>query len=243
MDAKTWKSFDHVTKFVSDLAEVFGTKQHSLLLYNRLLNKTKTTHHDAIKKHVDAFTEFVTKNHQAIIDRDDTKIVSPIIFYSKKVNIKMDEIFKMADSETSNVIWKHLLVIINSVDPSEEAMAILKRSLEEKSNEGDFLNNLVQKIEKNVDGNSADPMSAIMGLMSSGVFTDLLSGMNSGMKDGSLDIGKLFGTVQSMMTSMGGMPGLPGMSAAAASSSNDSSSSSSSSIAAPSPNEKEDKLD
>lgn len=136
----------------------------------------------------------------------------------------------MADLETTNVIWQHLLVITNSVDPSEEAMEILKKSLEEKSNEGAFLSNLVQKIEKNVDPNSSDPMAAIMGLMSSGVFTDLISNMNSGMQDGSLNIGKLFGTVQGMMSSMqgvpgmGAIPGMPGMGAT------DSSSSSSSSI-------------
>lgn len=215
MDSKTWKSFDSINKFVSDLTDVFGTKQHSLLLYKRLLEQTKITHHNAITKHVAAFSEFVTVNHQAIMTKDSSKISSPNIFYSKKVNIKMDEIFKMADAETTLVIWQHLLVITNSVDPSEEAMAILKKSLEEKSNEGEFLSNLVQKIEKNVDPNSADPMTAIMGLMTSGVFTDLISNMNSGMQDGTLNIGKLFGTVQGMMSSMpggmGSIPGMPGM--------------------------------
>lgn len=219
MDTKTWKSFDCINKFVGDLTDVFGTKQHSLLLYNRLLGKTNVKHMDAIKKHVQSFTDFVTKNRQAIMSKDREKFSDPIIFYSKKVNIKMDEIFKMADSETTNVIWQHLLVITNSVDPSEEAMEILKKSLEEKSNEGAFLSNLVQKIEKNVDPNSSDPMAAIMGLMSSGVFTDLISNMNSGMQDGSLNIGKLFGTVQGMMSSMqdipgmGTIPGMPGMGA------------------------------
>lgn len=207
MNEKNWKSFDLINKFVSELTDVFGKKQHSLSLYNCLLGKTKINHHDAIKKHIQAFTEFVVSNNKAILQKNSDMIISPVIFYSKKVNIKMDEIFKMADSETCSVIWQHLLVITNSVDPSEEAMNILKKSLEEKSNEGEFLNNLVQKIEKNVDSNAADPMTAIMGLMNSGVFTDLLSGMNSGMENGSLDIGKLLGTVQGMMSSMGGENG------------------------------------
>lgn len=210
MDEKTWKSFDCINKFVGDLTEVFGGKQHSLLLYNRLLGKTNVKHMDAIKKHVQSFSDFVTKNREAIMTKDSTKFSDPIIFYSKKVNIKMDEIFKMADLETTNVIWQHLLFISNSVDPSEEAMAILKKSLEEKSNEGAFLSNLVEKIEKNVDP-GADPMAAIMGLVGSGVFTDLISTMNSGMQDGSLNLGKLFGTVQGMMSSMPGMAGIPGM--------------------------------
>ena len=207
MNAKNWKSFENINKFVSDLTEVFGNKQHSLLLYNRLLCKTTIKHTDMISKHISCFHEFITKNKKAILEKDNTLLVSPIIFFSKKVNIKMDEIFKMSDSETSNIIWKHLLVITNCLEPSEEVMNLLKKSLDEKSSEGQFLNNLFQKIEKNVDPTSNDPMSAIMGLMSSGVFTDLISNMNSGMQDGSLDIGKLFGTVQGMMSSAGGIMG------------------------------------
>jgi len=235
-NSKMMKSFECINKFVGDLTDVFGTKQHSLLLYNHLLVKTNVKHIDSIKKHVSSFTTFVTKNRQAIMTKDSTKFSDPIISYSKKVNIKMDEIFKMADTETTNIIWQHLLVITNSVDPSEEAMEILKKSLEEKSNEGAFLSNLVEKIEKNTDPNSSDPMSAIMGLMSSGVFTDLISGMNSGMQDGSLNIGKLFGTVQGMMSSMQGMPGMgsipnmPGMGSVSNSSSSSSSSGSNSLI-------------
>ena len=39
--------------------------------------------------------------------------------------------------------------------------------------------------------------------MSSGVFTELISGMNSGIQDGKLDLGKLMGTVQKMCVSIG----------------------------------------
>ena len=208
MNSQNWKKFDLISKFVSELTEIFGKKQHSLSLYNCLLGKTKITHHDAITKHIQAFSNFITTNKQAIMEKNSNKFIDPIIFYSKKVNIKMDEIFKMSDSETTSIIWQHLLVITNSIDPSDEAMIILKKTLEEKTNESDFLNDLVQKIEKNVDpNNSTDPMAAIMGLMNSGVFTELLQGMNSGMQNGNLDIGKLFGTVQGMMSSIGGNMG------------------------------------
>ncbi len=213
MDQHTWKVFDLITKFVSDLEYIFGTKQHSLLLYNRLISKTKVSHKDAISKHVAIFTKFISNNQQAILDKDNTKMVDSVILYSKKVNIKMDEIFRMSDKDTSESIWKHLLVIMNTISPNNEAVNVLKKSLEEKSGEGDFLNNLVSKIEKNVDPNSSDPMAAIMGLMSSGVIGDFIGSMNTGMQDGSLNIGKLFSTVQTMMTSLGGdipnMPNIP----------------------------------
>lgn len=202
---QTLKSFQHIVKFVEDLSTEFGSKQHSLVLYNRLLEQTKITHQESIKKHINLFLDFVTKNKQAILEKDVSKLTETKIEYSKKVNIKMDEVFKMADASATEVIWKHLLVIMSSLNPSDEAINVLKKSMEEKSNEGEFLSSLVSKIEKSVDPNTTDPMSAIMGLMSNGVFTDLISSMNNGMQNGSLDIGKLFNTVQGMMSSLGGM--------------------------------------
>lgn len=205
MDYSLLKSFQSIVKFVEDLSTEFGPKQHSLVLYNRLVSKTKITHQEAMKRHIQAFHEFVTKNSEAIIEKNSSKLKNPIILYSNKVNIKMDEIFRMADTQTTDVIWKHLLVILNILDPNTEALNVLKKSLEEKSNEGDFLKSLVSKIESNVDPNNTDPMSAIMGLMSNGVFTDVISSMNAGMSNGNLDMSKLFGTLQGMMTSLGGM--------------------------------------
>jgi hypothetical protein len=204
MDSSMLKNFQNIVKFIEDLTTGFGSKQHSLVLYNRLVSKTKIIHVDSVKRHINTFHEFITINEQAIIEKNISKIKNPIIFYSKKVNIKMDEIFKMADNETSEIVWRHLLVIMNGLNPKPEVTNILKKSLEEKSNEGDFLSNLVSKLENTVDPNTTDPMSAIMGLMSNGVFTDIISSMNTGMSDGSLNLEKLFSTVQGMMTTLGG---------------------------------------
>ena len=44
-------------------------------------------------------------------------------------------------------------------------------------------------------------MEAISSIMSSGVLNDLIGGMNSGISDGSLDLGKLMGAVQSIVSS------------------------------------------
>jgi hypothetical protein len=203
MENRELSHFQTVVQFVKDLSTEFGGRQHSLLLYNRLLDKTKVSHTDAIRRHLTVFSQWVLANRNAIVAKDKSQLREPIIQYSKKVNIKMDEIFRMADTATGEIIWKHLLVLLNGFDPASGAMDILKRSMEEGSNEGKFLNDLVGKIEKSVNPNTTDPMSAIMGMMTSGVFTDIVSSMDSGMKDGSLDLGKLFNTVQGMMGSMG----------------------------------------
>lgn len=208
VEPKVEKIFGLIKSFVSDLTEVFGTKQHSLLLYNHLLSKTNVKDSDAVTKHVETFNKFVEENQTAILERDFKKFTNPVILYSKKIKIQLDEIFKLSsDKDTVLSIWKHLLLITSTIDPSTDAMSVLKKSLEEKSTEGEFLNNIFDKIKDNVDENNEDPMSAIMGLMSSGVVPELVSSMTNGMQNGSLDMSKLFSTVQSMMTSMGGAGG------------------------------------
>jgi hypothetical protein len=200
MDSQS-KIFNQIVTFVDDLATEFGTKQHSLILYNRLLSKTKLEHQDSVKKHIKAFENFTNKNRLAILDKDVTKFVDTKILYSVKVHIKMDEIFKMADTNTSNNIWKYLLVITRMINPADTAvLKLLEKVNEEKSNESNFLTNIISDIEKHVDPNTTDPMAAIMGLVSSGAFTNIISTMSASVEDGSIDMNKLFGSVQGMMS-------------------------------------------
>ena len=72
LNAQQLKIFSHLTNFVSDLNEIFGKKQHSLELYNRLLNKTKISHKDSMLKHIEIFSDFVTTNNEAISDGDNS---------------------------------------------------------------------------------------------------------------------------------------------------------------------------
>ncbi len=204
VDQKLVKIFSHISDFVKELSDIFGSKQHSLLLYARLIDVTNNNHASAIEKHVHIFDTFVHKNYKAILEKKVDLLSESTILYSKKANIKLSEIFKLADSNETAAIWKHLLVILTAIDPSAEAMKELKKTFDEKTKEGEFLNGLVEKIESNLDPNSSDPMTAIMGLMGNGVFTDLISSMSSGMQSGNLDMSKLFGTVQTMLTTMGG---------------------------------------
>ena len=100
------------------------------------------------------------------------------------------------------------MIISAITDPAGQAKQIIRSSVNEEGGGGEanFLTNIVNKIEENVDAD-ANPMEAITSIMSSGVFTDLISGMGAGVEDGSLDMTKLMGTVQTMMTGMGGGSG------------------------------------
>ena len=107
---------------------------------------------------------------------------------------------KSADRDTKNVILEYLLTISALVDPTGKAKDILKK--DEKSKEADFLTNMIEKVEENVNINSSNPLDAVTSIMSSGIFTELLGSMNTGLQDGSLDLGKLVGTVEKLCNTM-----------------------------------------
>jgi len=195
-------TFKAISNFIVELAETFSSDSHSLKLYSRLLKKTTLTHENAIKKHIDAFRDFCFKNRDGITTKNSKLFVVSKVEYSDKVFIDFDPIFKESDKETTNIIWKHLLTISALVDPAGKAKEILKNSKDSK--EANFLSDLLNKVETNVNPNS-NPLEAVSSIMSSGIFTDLISGMNNGIQDGSLDLGKLMGTVQQMCTSIGGV--------------------------------------
>ena len=195
-------AFKAISDFTKELCENFTSKDknHSLKLYVHLLNKTTLTHEKAIKKHIDAFRDFCVSNRDAITNKNQALLVTKNVVYSTKVYINFSSIFKDADIETSNIIWKHLLTISALLDPAGKAKEILKNNKDSK--EANFLSDIINKVESNVNPNSTNPLEAISSIMSSGVFNDLITGMNSGIQNGDLDLGKLMGTVQTMCASL-----------------------------------------
>jgi len=193
-------TFKAISTFINELAEIFSADHHPLKLYSHLINKTTISHESAIKKHIDSFREFCVKNRDALTSKNHKKLIEKNVEYSSKVYVDFSYIFSKADSETKSVIWNHLLTISALVDPAGKAKEILKQ---ESGKEVDFLTDIINKVEDTIDPNNSNPMEAVSSIISSGIFTDLISGMNSGMKDGSLDLGKLMGTVQKMCSSLG----------------------------------------
>jgi hypothetical protein len=204
-------TFKAIASFTKDLGEVFASNQHSLKLYCHLIQKTTLSHEKAIKKHIDAFRKFSIENRDAIEQKDHTKLKSTKIGkiksgsrieYSKNVYIDISAIFKIADEDTRNVIWKHLLVISALCDPTSAAKKILKASSDKNSvKETDFIADIISKVETHVKPDS-NPIEAVSSIMKSGVFTDIVTNLNKGMSDGSLDLAKLIGNVQNMVTTI-----------------------------------------
>uniref|UniRef100_A0A6C0LWP4 Uncharacterized protein n=1 Tax=viral metagenome TaxID=1070528 RepID=A0A6C0LWP4_9ZZZZ len=208
-------AFKAITGFVTNLSEVFGDEHRNIMLYSHLLSKTTLSHEVAIQKHFDMFRDFCVSNRDVIEQKNFKNLTNTRIEYSDNVWFDFKTIFEDSDTDTRNVIWKHVLIISAITDPAGQAKQIIRKSVDKQGGgEANFLTDIVNKIEENVDPN-ANPMEAITSIMSSGVFTDLISGMGAGVEDGSLDMSKLMGTVQTMMAGMGGGgsgEGMPDMS-------------------------------
>lgn len=203
-------AFKAISNFVIELGTEFAKKQRSLALYKRLVEKTTLVHEQPILKHISAFRKFCIDNREALEHRDETKLVNKKIVYSERVFIGIDTILKMADNDTKSVIWDHLLTITAIVDPTSKAKQLLQQasiSSDSKGPEQDFLMNIFEKVEQHVDPNSTNPMQAISGILNSGVFTELISSMSENVDSGQLDLGRLMGTVQSLVGSLGSMAG------------------------------------
>ena len=206
--------FEAIKAFVSDLGEFFAKDSHPLALYERLVTKTSSEHIEAIEKHIVAFRKFCTDNDTNISTR--TFGFSEPIMYSQRVYIDMNDIFRLAtDPDTIDAIWKHLLTLAALLNPTGESYTVLK-SLEPVSegstmgilkpdcdgDEGDFITDIINKVEKHVsqnEGSSSNPQMAMASIMSSGLITDLVGSLNSGISSGKLDLKKMMGSVQKMV--------------------------------------------
>ncbi len=194
--------FKAIVNFTSALEEIFG-EDSPLKLYHHLITKTTLAHSKAITKHIKAFRAFCVDNRDAFEVQDVSKLKVKKISYSDRVYINIGKILSIADKETSTVIWQHLLTLAALVDPTGKARQILKTNIdnEQAAPESNFLTNIIEKVEQHVDPDS-NPMEAVSSIMKSGIFSDLVGGMGNGLQDGTLDLSKLMGTVQNMVTSL-----------------------------------------
>ena len=200
--------FKCIVDFIHCLREMFGKQQHSLELYDLLMEKTGIVHQDPIKKHLQIFRNFVSENESAILESKEDSIVVWKIEYSDKVFIDLKAIFSMSTKEDKGAIWQHLLTLLAVLVPTSNAKNILREKQQKKTEnkEGDFLSNLIHKVEQQVDPNMAsDPAQMMSGILSSGLFTELMEDMNKGMKDGDIDLNKMMGSLQGMIGNMSNM--------------------------------------
>lgn len=202
-------AFKYICNFIKDLTESFGSRQKSLFLYSHLVEKTGIMHEEPIKKHVSLFYEFIKSNENAIIAQDPNQFTNFNIFYSEKVGINMEEIFKWADNDEKKAIFKHLLALLAILDPSSTAKEMLKKEIENKKKKGEtgteekFLKNIIDKVSSEIDQQCDNPMQLMTKMMSSGAFKNIVEDMNESFTTGDLDMSKMMNTMQMIMGNLG----------------------------------------
>ncbi len=197
--------YKKITEFVSDLTATFGNRQHSLQLYNRYL-ETKVHGEEEKNIHTSIFTKFINENEEAITSRDSSKLKETNIVFNKKCTVKLGEIFKIADNEAQTAIWNHLLIIKTALNPTDDAIKNIQQMFDTKTTEGQFINNMFEKISGSISPNQ-DPQSALMGIFSSGLVPQLIGDMTSKMENGEINMNSLMSTFQGLMGQMGPMMG------------------------------------
>lgn len=207
----TLKIFQCISLFVKELSDSYGKTHHPVALYNRLLEKTPVTNMLAIQKQVSIFYDFCKRNKESIMTKNKGQIQERIIF-SKKIYIEIRDILNKSDAETEDIIWRHLLLISFHMFQTDDIKQIIKNisssssgeSGETKSEEN-FISNFMTKIENQFkDKQFSDPMTATTELLQSGLFTEMVSTMNTEIQSGNLNIAKLLGSVQGMMGNISG---------------------------------------
>jgi hypothetical protein len=211
---KSLKVFAKILAFVNDLKQVFP--KENIVLYHKLLKKTPIGNPDALQKHIHVFDTFVESNRQAIVDKKLADLNGDILF-SKKVYLDLIACMKEVEkeNETLDAIFKHLQVILFLLHPNDT----LKQALEpiahkpgdpKPAGEDKFLENFMNKIEENFRGQEFNnPMEAVGKMLSTGIFSEMMTSMNQGISSGEIDMGRLLGSVQGLIGNIGGVQSDP----------------------------------
>ncbi len=192
MDEDIYKPFTKIITFVKELNNLFGTKYTNISLYYKLLKKTPVSNKGAVRKQNAVFKTFLENNKEAIIEKDFSILKDTSISFIDRVFINIKDVLEEADDNEN--IFKHLQLISALLIRDEKMIEALKDT---SDNETKFLNKFMGKVESSFKGSEInDPIKAAMSLMGSGILTD----MSKEIQSGKLNIGKLIGNLQGMMT-------------------------------------------
>lgn len=199
LEQKEILAFNAIANFMKALTEEF-TKDVQLAMFNRLIEHMNLTHETQIRRVVTNFETYLRTNYE-LIKKSDIEMEGESIMYNEQVTLKIKNLFKEADSATRSVMFQHLLTIYGILHPDAGAKECLKSLQEKKANaENELITTLMDKISPHVKpGDETNPMNAIMGLMSSGVFSELMETMDKSVKEGNLDINGLVSKITTMM--------------------------------------------
>lgn len=213
-------AFKAITSFITELGKYYGKNQRSLALYARLIEKTNISHEQNIVKHVDAFKGFCVKNREAIVESRVDLLKTNVINFSSNVFVNIAAILKIAETDDIPVVWEHLVTISSILDPEGGQKKVvhsketqdLKDSIQGKGKEDNLLRDIIDTVGvslgkgEKMESTSRNPDQAVSDILNNGSLTNIMKSMTEGMEKGDLDLTKLMGSIQGMVSNMQGVP-------------------------------------
>jgi len=215
-------TFSAIKEFVEDLSSVFGDGGKTpLSLYSRLTKHVEDKDSaSGVDKYIKGFKVFFA-NFESRLESNEMIMEIPrgtVIRYadSPKVYLEIQKYIYLSRNKPDQleIIRKHLLTIAATIDPNEKSLAALDAApvLEQLglggTAESRFVKDMMEKAKKSmadVQIDKDDPTSAVIGLLSSGLITDMIKGLQCGVETKTLDPNKLIGGLQEALTGvMGG---------------------------------------
>lgn len=218
--ARVKNTFVAIKSFVDELYEGFKdteTKTSPLALYWRLLTLIDQQSNIAAKTYiVEGFDTFF-KEHDGPLVSGKLELIpeGTRINYPNKNGIYIDiyKFLRPSDDDVHIIVRQHLMTISAILNPDEKKLKAIEKS--EKSNavlaipndgseESIFLQGVMEKAklamgDVEVDGDN--PTGAVMGMLQSGVVTDMLSGIQEGMGSGKFKYRKMARLMQGLISS------------------------------------------
>lgn len=216
MQKRYIQAFGCIRSFVDDLWELFGDEKSPLPinLYRRLLRNVNEDDVEIVNYFLSGFRYFLQTYEEQILEGRLTDIPKGVrINYkdSNKVYLDIQKYIYKSDPETRDVIRQHLLTISTILDPNSNKMEKLDNSgiedlgIDESTPEGKLFGDIMHRTRDAMSSfgeeDTMNPTIAFISLAQSGFLTDLMGDFQQRAESGEIDIQKLFGTMQSMMTS------------------------------------------
>ena len=214
MEANTVQAFTAIKQFVDALADIYDKKKGitPLGLYRRLLTFVKADMSEEvnIRKFLRGFVVFYNENNEYLVSDNLARVPRGThISYSKNAYIDIQKfIYKsLKDSDVLQQIRIHLLTIQAFLETDDAKADYLLQKVSETENfsaEDQFVNNIVQKAQTAIDSldseSANNPMTAVSGLMKSGILTDMIVGLQNQVSSGQMDPSRLLQSMQGTMS-------------------------------------------
>lgn len=212
MDNNNNTIFKYIVAFVADIYREVSTPQ--VQMYKHLLQKTdevKSQKH--IDQHVNVFREFVRLNKQAISERKSGLLNPSVIKFSDRVFICLSSILKRVDQNSETHIWTHLNTIMRmslenasstqsseNIDGTIISPAVARdnmRSSDDKTSR--FISEIMDKVTPRISTyDVSNPAEAVIGLLSSGVLTDVITSVTQKLGSGDIDPASMMSSAMKM---------------------------------------------